>query len=83
MFYEDFPNNGRIILGKNYVPTIPNNNLTDNTGQETHVAGIIIAQTNNVLGIAGICFNSELFISKEGDKNKYVNPLESSAMPLL
>jgi thermitase len=65
----EFPNNGRILLGLNYIVIPPNNNVADDHGHGTHVDGVIAAQTNNNEGIAGICFNSKLYISKVLDNN--------------
>jgi thermitase len=38
--------------------------LTDSTGHGTQVAGVIAAQTNNSLGVAGVCWNCRLMVVK-------------------
>jgi len=68
LFHPEFPNNGRIILGKNYVPATPNDNMADDRGHGTMVAGIIGAEKDSN-GIVGICFNSKLIIYKVTDSN--------------
>ena len=68
--HDEFPNNGRIILRTSYV-VIAKNDVADDRGHSTHVAGIIRAQTHNNTGSAGICFNSKLFISKILNSTNY------------
>ncbi|MCC7360215.1 MAG: S8 family serine peptidase [Anaerolineales bacterium] len=41
-----------------------NADLTDTTGHGTQVAGIMAAQTNNALGVAGVCWQCRLMIVK-------------------
>ena len=69
--HTDLSNNSRIKLGKNYVDSL--NNVDDDVWHGTHVAGIIGAETNNNIGIAGICFNSKLYISKVGDEIQFAD----------
>ena len=48
-----------------------NNNVNDDNGHGTHLAGIIAAQTNNKIGIAGIAPNARIMPVKVLDKNGY------------
>jgi subtilisin family serine protease len=52
--------------------------LTDQQGHGTFVAGLIAAQTNNALGVAGIAFPSQLLIAKVVRANRQVS-LEAEA----
>ena len=38
--------------------------LTDSTGHGTQVAGVITAQANNGVGVAGLCWNCRLMVVK-------------------
>jgi len=46
-----------------------NNDIHDNYGHGTRVAGIIGAETNNSIGIAGILWNCKMMIVKVWDQN--------------
>ncbi len=52
--------------------------LTDQQGHGTFVAGLIAAQTNNAVGVAGIAFPSQLLIAKVVRANRQVS-LEAEA----
>ena len=52
--------------------------LTDQQGHGTFVAGLIAAQTNNSVGVAGIAFPSQLLIAKVVRANRQVS-LEAEA----
>jgi len=55
--------------GWNFVDN--NNNVNDDNGHGTHLAGIIAASTNNHTGIAGIAPNARILAVKVLDKNGY------------
>ncbi len=52
--------------------------LTDQQGHGTFIAGLIAAQTNNAVGVAGIAFPSQLLIAKVVRANRQVS-LEAEA----
>jgi subtilisin family serine protease len=52
--------------------------LTDQQGHGTFIAGLIAAQTNNAVGVAGIAFPSQLLIAKVVGANRLVS-LEAEA----
>ena len=52
---------GRIAGARSFVGGNP---LTDQQGHGTFVAGLIAAQTNNGLGVAGMAFGSQLLVAK-------------------
>lgn len=52
---------GRIAAARTFVGGNP---LTDQQGHGTFVSGLIAAQTNNGVGIAGMAFGSQLLIAK-------------------
>jgi thermitase len=52
---------GTVILEANFVP---GDTVLDEHGHGTHVAGIIAAQTNNNVGVAGTCPSCVLLIGK-------------------
>lgn len=60
----DDDNNGYIddVNGWNFVGS--NNNVSDDNGHGTQVAGVASASTNNAIGIAGMCWNCRLMIVK-------------------
>jgi subtilisin family serine protease len=60
----DDDNNGYVddVNGWNFVDG--NNNLADDNGHGTQVAGVAGASTNNAIGIAGMCWNCRLMIVK-------------------
>lgn len=62
--HEDFDPD-RIILGVDYLGDA--NGLKDMYGHGTFIAGIIAAKTNNNLGIAGVNWNSKLYINQVCD----------------
>ncbi len=61
--FVDAPELSQIALG-NYLEQ--DNDPTDETGHGTHIAGVIGAETNNELGIAGICWNVKMMILRAG-----------------
>lgn len=56
---------GKIVAQKVFTT----NSIEDNNGHGTHVAGIIAANTNNGIGVAGVCPNCQLIIGKVMDDN--------------
>lgn len=66
---------GRIAGSKSFVGGNP---LTDQQGHGTFVAGLIAAQANNALGVAGIAFPSQLLVAKVVRANRQVS-LEAEA----
>ena len=48
------------IIGKRFFDNQSDDNFDDDNGHGTHVAGIVGAETNNNLGIAGISFNNKI-----------------------
>jgi subtilisin family serine protease len=65
----------KIVASKSFVRTSA---LTDQQGHGTFVAGLIAAQTNNQLGVAGIAFPAQLLIAKVVGTNRLVS-LEAEA----
>lgn len=53
---------GKVILQKSFVSGVTS--VEDGSGHGTHVAGIIAADTNNGVGVAGTCPGCELIIGK-------------------
>lgn len=51
---------GRVLAGRNFVPSTPNNNAADDNGHGTWVAGIIAANANDAYGIAGISWTDKI-----------------------
>lgn len=49
---------GKLVVGYDFVNT--DSNPQDDHGHGTHVAGIAAAQTNNTIGVAGVCQNCSL-----------------------
>ena len=66
---------GRIAGSRSFVG---GNALIDQQGHGTFVAGLIAAQANNALGVAGIAFPSQLLVAKVVRANRQV-PLEAEA----
>lgn len=56
---------GKVIAQKVFTT----NSIEDNNGHGTHVAGIIAANTNNSIGVAGVCPSCQLIIGKVMDDN--------------
>jgi thermitase len=54
---------GKVVIQKIFIT----NTLEDNNGHGTHVAGIIAADTNNNIGVAGVCPQCQLIIGKVMD----------------
>ena len=63
--HPDLNNSNRIILGYDFAgdSAVPR----DDNGHGTHVAGILSAETNNSIGVAGMNWNTKLLIIKVFD----------------
>jgi len=57
-----------VIAGKWFTSGGPGS-VEDGNGHGTHVAGIIAADTNNSMGVAGVCPGCKLIIVKILDDN--------------
>ena len=71
---------GRILGAKSFVggPACIPHSCTDNLGHGTFVAGLIGAQFNNGIGIAGLAPSAQLLIAKVVTKNRSI-PVEAEA----
>ncbi len=63
--HPDLDDASRFLFGYDYVHDDPI--PKDNNGHGTHVTGIIAAETNNGIGIAGVCWNAEIMAIKVFD----------------
>ncbi len=64
--HPDLQNNNRIIIGNDY--TGDGQGMNDYINHGTHVTGILSAETNNQIGIAGVTWNSIIYIDRIIDK---------------
>jgi len=55
----------KIILGQDFVGD--GEGVTDRNGHGTHVAGIISAETDNGIGVAGVCWDCRILINQVFD----------------
>jgi subtilisin family serine protease len=80
--HPDLDNATRYILGTDFVndDAIP----LDDLGHGTHVAGTAGAETNNAGGVAGVNWNSRVYVCKVFDENGNgsESDFESAARPL-
>ncbi|NOT04175.1 MAG: S8 family serine peptidase [Anaerolineales bacterium] len=67
----DDDNNGYVDDWQGWNMVAGNNNIGDDQGHGTHLAGIIGAQANNGIGIAGIAPNARILPIKVLDNNGY------------
>jgi thermitase len=58
--HPDLQNSSRIILGNDY--TGDGDGVKDRHGHGTHVIGIASAETNNSIGVAGMSWNTKIFV---------------------
>ena len=70
--HPDLRDNINTSLSKCFSPDF-SNPLEDNTGHGTHVAGIIGAEANNSIGIAGTCWNISIVSLRVGTKEGKFN----------
>ncbi len=67
---------GKVIAAKTFMT----DSIEDQLGHGTHVAGIIAANTNNGIGVAGVCPKCQLIIAKtQGDDPKGTGTLAALA----
>ena len=64
--HDDLIDESRYLLGTDAVGD--GNSVMDENGHGTHVAGIAVAQSNNGEGIAGVNWNSKVYICQALDK---------------
>jgi subtilisin family serine protease len=63
--HPDLDSRLKIIIGSDIQGD--GESVTDHNGHGTHVAGIISAETNNGVGVAGVCWNCRLMINQVFD----------------
>jgi subtilisin family serine protease len=63
--HPDLDSRLKIIIGSDIQGD--GESVTDNNGHGTHVAGIISAETDNGVGVAGVCWNCQLMINQVFD----------------
>ena len=79
--HPDLSNSSRIKLGPDVLRSVlpdtlrdPDPSVRDVSGHGTHVAGILGAETNNSIGIAGVAGGCKLLIIQAFDKNGVGHP---------
>lgn len=70
--HEDL-NDGRVLANLDWDYVNNDDNAIDDNGHGTHVAGIIAAETNNGVGIAGVMWQAKLLPLKVCDKQGSCN----------
>ena len=69
--HPDLQNRVNEELSESFVPGV--SPLEDSIGHGTHVAGIIGAQTDNEIGVAGVCWNIELVSLRVVDESNAID----------
>lgn len=60
--HGDLDDGAKVILGQDFVGD--GEGVRDKNGHGTHVAGIISAETNNSVGVAGVCWNCRIMVNQ-------------------
>lgn len=63
--HPDLDDRSKIVVGSDI--TEDGEGVTDRNGHGTHVAGIISAETNNGIGVAGVCWNCKILVNQVFD----------------
>ncbi len=63
--HPDLDDRTKIVVGSDI--TEDGEGVTDRNGHGTHVAGIISAETNNGVGVAGVCWNCKILVNQVFD----------------
>ncbi|MBS0198110.1 MAG: S8 family serine peptidase [Planctomycetes bacterium] len=71
---------GKVVAGRNFMdPLHPTNAWADDNSHGSHCAGIAAANSNNALGIAGVCWGCSLMAVKILDSELWGNTGRSAA----
>ena len=64
--HPDLDDGSKIILGQDFVGD--GEGVRDRNGHGTHVTGIISAETNNGVGVAGVCWSCQILVNQVFDQ---------------
>lgn len=64
--HPDLDDPSKIILGQDFVGD--GEGVRDRRGHGTHVSGIVSAETNNGVGVAGVCWNCRIMVNQVFDQ---------------
>jgi|GEM_PF-1332351 len=67
--HPDLDDPSKIILGQDFVGD--GEGVRDRLGHGTHVSGILSAETNNGVGVAGVCWNCRIMVNQVFDRYGY------------